>query len=156
MCWSAGQLGDVMKESAKIASTFARAFLMNQEPDNHFLVNSHLHLHVPEVTIMIQYCISFSLLLIYASYLTVCKCKHCICWHFFKWILNIICVHLKWTCFTVTYDGIKHVLWLAAYLSPVCLLHVFRGQLPKMDQVLAAPLSQHCCPWQPTSQCVRT
>ncbi|KAM7410667.1 hypothetical protein PAMA_001890 [Pampus argenteus] len=43
-----GQLGDVMKESAKIASTFARAFLMTQEPDNHFLVNSHLHLHVPE------------------------------------------------------------------------------------------------------------
>ncbi|XP_032381201.1 lon protease homolog, mitochondrial [Etheostoma spectabile] len=43
-----GQLGDVMKESAKIASTFARAFLMTQEPDNHLLVNSHLHLHVPE------------------------------------------------------------------------------------------------------------
>ncbi|XP_034387164.1 lon protease homolog, mitochondrial [Cyclopterus lumpus] len=43
-----GQLGDVMKESAKIASTFARVFLMTQEPDNPFLVNSHLHLHVPE------------------------------------------------------------------------------------------------------------
>lgn len=43
-----GQLGDVMKESAKIATTFARAFLMNQEPENNFLVNSHLHLHVPE------------------------------------------------------------------------------------------------------------
>nr|XP_057929870.1 lon protease homolog, mitochondrial [Doryrhamphus excisus] len=43
-----GQLGDVMKESAKIASTFARAFLMQQDPDNDFLVNSHLHLHVPE------------------------------------------------------------------------------------------------------------
>ncbi|KAM4549190.1 lon protease homolog, mitochondrial [Odontesthes bonariensis] len=43
-----GQLGDVMKESAKIASTFARAFLMSQEPENNFLVNSHLHLHVPE------------------------------------------------------------------------------------------------------------
>ncbi|XP_061635242.1 lon protease homolog, mitochondrial isoform X1 [Phyllopteryx taeniolatus] len=43
-----GQLGDVMKESAKIASTFARAFLMQQEPENDFLVNSHLHLHVPE------------------------------------------------------------------------------------------------------------
>ncbi|XP_042272022.1 lon protease homolog, mitochondrial [Thunnus maccoyii] len=43
-----GQLGDVMKESAKIASTFARAFLMTQQPENHFLVNSHLHLHVPE------------------------------------------------------------------------------------------------------------
>uniref|UniRef100_A0A8D0ACK7 Lon protease homolog, mitochondrial n=1 Tax=Sander lucioperca TaxID=283035 RepID=A0A8D0ACK7_SANLU len=43
-----GQLGDVMKESAKIASTFAKTFLMTQEPDNHLLVNSHLHLHVPE------------------------------------------------------------------------------------------------------------
>lgn len=43
-----GQLGDVMKESAKIAYTFARSFLMTQKPDNHFLVDSHLHLHVPE------------------------------------------------------------------------------------------------------------
>uniref|UniRef100_A0A674PI92 Lon protease homolog, mitochondrial n=1 Tax=Takifugu rubripes TaxID=31033 RepID=A0A674PI92_TAKRU len=43
-----GQLGDVMKESAKIASTFARIFLMTKQPENHFLVNSHLHLHVPE------------------------------------------------------------------------------------------------------------
>ncbi|KAI1891800.1 hypothetical protein AGOR_G00147480 [Albula goreensis] len=43
-----GQLGDVMKESAKIAYTFARAFLMKEQPDNDFLVASHLHLHVPE------------------------------------------------------------------------------------------------------------
>ncbi|XP_030228614.1 lon protease homolog, mitochondrial [Gadus morhua] len=43
-----GQLGDVMKESAKIASTFARSFLMTQDPQNSFLVNSHLHMHVPE------------------------------------------------------------------------------------------------------------
>ncbi|XP_029004140.1 lon protease homolog, mitochondrial [Betta splendens] len=43
-----GQLGDVMKESAKIASTFARSFLRTKDPDNNFLVNSHLHLHVPE------------------------------------------------------------------------------------------------------------
>lgn len=45
-----GQLGDVMKESAKIASTFARAFLQTKDPGNNFLINSHLHLHVPEVT----------------------------------------------------------------------------------------------------------
>lgn len=44
-----GQLGDVMKESARIAYTFARAFLMEQDPDNDFLVTSHIHLHVPEV-----------------------------------------------------------------------------------------------------------
>ncbi|XP_060088732.1 lon protease homolog, mitochondrial [Heteronotia binoei] len=43
-----GQLGDVMKESAKIAYTFARAFLMQKEPANEFLVTSHIHLHVPE------------------------------------------------------------------------------------------------------------
>ncbi|XP_053559005.1 lon protease homolog, mitochondrial isoform X1 [Bombina bombina] len=43
-----GQLGDVMKESAKIAYTFARAFLMKKDPDNNFLVTSHIHLHVPE------------------------------------------------------------------------------------------------------------
>ncbi|KAG9462672.1 hypothetical protein GDO78_013611 [Eleutherodactylus coqui] len=43
-----GQLGDVMKESAKIAYTFARAFLMKKRPDNGFLVTSHIHLHVPE------------------------------------------------------------------------------------------------------------
>ncbi|XP_066551280.1 lon protease homolog, mitochondrial [Amia ocellicauda] len=43
-----GQLGDVMKESAKIAYTFARAYLMREQPNNDFLVGSHLHLHVPE------------------------------------------------------------------------------------------------------------
>ncbi|XP_051549346.1 lon protease homolog, mitochondrial-like [Myxocyprinus asiaticus] len=43
-----GQLGDVMKESAKIAYTFARSFLMQEQPDNDFLVGSHIHLHVPE------------------------------------------------------------------------------------------------------------
>uniref|UniRef100_H3CCI0 Lon protease homolog, mitochondrial n=1 Tax=Tetraodon nigroviridis TaxID=99883 RepID=H3CCI0_TETNG len=43
-----GQLGEVMKESAKIAWTFARAFLMSREPENHFLLYAHLHLHVPE------------------------------------------------------------------------------------------------------------
>ncbi|XP_004619465.2 lon protease homolog, mitochondrial [Sorex araneus] len=43
-----GQLGEVMKESARIAYTFARAFLMQQDPSNDFLVTSHIHLHVPE------------------------------------------------------------------------------------------------------------
>ncbi|KAL0611882.1 Lon protease-like protein, mitochondrial [Plecturocebus cupreus] len=43
-----GQLGDVMKESARIAYTFARAFLMQHAPDNEYLVTSHIHLHVPE------------------------------------------------------------------------------------------------------------
>ncbi|XP_053318178.1 lon protease homolog, mitochondrial [Spea bombifrons] len=43
-----GQLGDVMKESAKIAYTFARAFLMTKKAENNFLMTSHIHLHVPE------------------------------------------------------------------------------------------------------------
>ncbi|XP_072458013.1 lon protease homolog, mitochondrial isoform X1 [Notamacropus eugenii] len=43
-----GQLGDVMKESAKIAYTFARAFLMRKDSSNDFLLSSHIHLHVPE------------------------------------------------------------------------------------------------------------
>ncbi|XP_008835152.1 lon protease homolog, mitochondrial [Nannospalax galili] len=43
-----GQLGEVMKESARIAYTFARAFLMQRDPENDFLLTSHLHLHVPE------------------------------------------------------------------------------------------------------------
>lgn len=44
-----GQLGEVMKESARIAYTFARAFLMRYDPTNEYLVTSHIHLHVPEV-----------------------------------------------------------------------------------------------------------
>ncbi|XP_035667677.1 lon protease homolog, mitochondrial-like [Branchiostoma floridae] len=43
-----GQLGDVMKESGKIAYTFAKSFLTEKDPDNNFLSTSHLHLHVPE------------------------------------------------------------------------------------------------------------
>lgn len=46
-----GQLGDVMKESAKIAYTFARSFLMQKDPTNDFLTYSHIHLHVPEVSV---------------------------------------------------------------------------------------------------------
>ncbi|XP_059648424.1 lon protease homolog 1, mitochondrial-like [Cornus florida] len=42
-----GQLGDVMKESAQIGHTVARAILLEKEPDNPFFANSKLHLHVP-------------------------------------------------------------------------------------------------------------
>ncbi|XP_038978061.1 lon protease homolog 1, mitochondrial-like [Phoenix dactylifera] len=42
-----GQLGDVMKESAQIAHTVARAILLQKEPDNPFFADSKLHLHVP-------------------------------------------------------------------------------------------------------------
>lgn len=44
-----GHLGDVMKESARIAYTFARSFLLTKYPDNKFLAKANLHLHVPEV-----------------------------------------------------------------------------------------------------------
>jgi len=43
-----GHLGDVMKESAKIAYSFSKSFLLEKEPDNNFLQNSSIHLHVPE------------------------------------------------------------------------------------------------------------
>ncbi|CAA7015897.1 unnamed protein product [Microthlaspi erraticum] len=42
-----GQLGDVMKESAQIAYTFATRFLLEKKPKNLFFANSKLHLHVP-------------------------------------------------------------------------------------------------------------
>ncbi|MCI10094.1 LON protease mitochondrial-like, partial [Trifolium medium] len=42
-----GQLGDVMKESAQIAHTVARAILLEKEPENPFFANTKLHLHVP-------------------------------------------------------------------------------------------------------------
>lgn len=42
-----GQLGDVMKESAQIAHTVARAILAAKEPENPFFANSKVHLHVP-------------------------------------------------------------------------------------------------------------
>uniref|UniRef100_H2YQ98 Lon protease homolog n=1 Tax=Ciona savignyi TaxID=51511 RepID=H2YQ98_CIOSA len=45
-----GRLGDVMKESARIASTFARGFLEKAEPHNSFFDGANLHLHVPEVS----------------------------------------------------------------------------------------------------------
>jgi len=42
-----GQLGDVMKESAKIAHTFARHFLAARDPGNRFFAEAALHVHVP-------------------------------------------------------------------------------------------------------------
>lgn len=42
-----GQLGDVMKESASIAHTFARSFLLASDPSNHFFSESSIHMHVP-------------------------------------------------------------------------------------------------------------
>ncbi len=44
-----GHLGDVMKESARIAYSFARSFFAKLQPNNGFLESAHLHVHVPEV-----------------------------------------------------------------------------------------------------------
>ncbi|XP_022900819.2 lon protease homolog, mitochondrial isoform X1 [Onthophagus taurus] len=43
-----GHLGQVMKESAKIALTVARNFMTKLDKNNNFLNKSHLHIHVPE------------------------------------------------------------------------------------------------------------
>ena len=43
-----GQMGDVMKESAAIATTVARQQLGAYMPNNTFFDRSHVHLHVPE------------------------------------------------------------------------------------------------------------
>ncbi|GFY75165.1 lon protease homolog, mitochondrial [Trichonephila inaurata madagascariensis] len=43
-----GHLGDVMKESANIAYSFAKSFMLSEFPENDFLQKAHLHLHVPE------------------------------------------------------------------------------------------------------------
>lgn len=43
-----GNLGDVMKESTRIALTVARNFMGDVDTSNNFLETSHLHLHVPE------------------------------------------------------------------------------------------------------------
>jgi len=42
-----GQLGDVMKESADIAHTFARGFLARMRPGDSFFEECRLHVHVP-------------------------------------------------------------------------------------------------------------
>eukprot|EP01135_Chromosphaera_perkinsii_P009625 Nk52_evm75s1810 gene=Nk52_evmTU75s1810 len=43
-----GQLGDVMKESARIAYTYAKHFLAEKRPENDFFSKANIHMHVPE------------------------------------------------------------------------------------------------------------
>ncbi|XP_066944858.1 lon protease homolog, mitochondrial-like isoform X2 [Macrobrachium rosenbergii] len=43
-----GHLGDVMKESTRIAYTYAKQFVAEKLPGNTSLLKSHIHLHVPE------------------------------------------------------------------------------------------------------------
>ncbi len=44
-----GHLGDVMKESAAIAYSYAKSFLSQKFPENKFLLGAQVHVHVPEV-----------------------------------------------------------------------------------------------------------
>jgi ATP-dependent Lon protease len=46
-----GKLGDVMKESCKIALTYAKSYLQQIDPTNRSLRIGHIHVHVPEVRI---------------------------------------------------------------------------------------------------------
>ena len=46
-----GKLGDVMKESCTIASTYAKSYLQQIDPNNRSLRVGHIHVHVPEVSI---------------------------------------------------------------------------------------------------------
>ena len=50
-----GSLGNVMKESVQIAYTYAKSFLVRQEPNNLFLQRGHLHVHVPEVRVEVVF-----------------------------------------------------------------------------------------------------
>ena len=43
-----GNLGDVMKESIRIAYTYSKVFLDSIDPTNNFLIDNHIHLHGPE------------------------------------------------------------------------------------------------------------
>lgn len=49
MCAAAGQLGDVMKESASIAHTFTRSFLARRAPAlaADYFGQHAIHMHVP-------------------------------------------------------------------------------------------------------------
>ena len=48
-----GNLGDVMKESVRIAYTVGKMFLSQQQPENNFFSEAHIHVHVPEVQFLI-------------------------------------------------------------------------------------------------------
>jgi len=43
-----GNMGDVMKESVRIAYTFAKMFASDMNPESDFFSHAHVHVHVPE------------------------------------------------------------------------------------------------------------
>lgn len=58
-----GQLGDVFRESATIAHTYARSYLASKDAHNKFLTASAVHVHVPQVRI----CACFIIVLHFVS-----------------------------------------------------------------------------------------
>ena len=57
-----GNLGDVMKESSRIAYTYAKNFLATLQCDENkiaaeFLLTNNVHLHVPEVKLLTKFMI---------------------------------------------------------------------------------------------------
>lgn len=48
LCFSSGNLGNVMKESIQIAYTYSKVFLDTIDPNCNVLLDNNIHLHVPE------------------------------------------------------------------------------------------------------------
>lgn len=53
-----GNLGNVMKESAHLAYSFARAYMARHHPDNQILQHAQIHLHIPEVSVQNYRCMT--------------------------------------------------------------------------------------------------
>lgn len=64
-----GHLGDVMKESANIAYSYAKSFMLSHNPNNDFLQKAHLHLHIPEVKIIRLEELNLDVVLIYCFFI---------------------------------------------------------------------------------------
>ena len=48
-----GQLGDVMKESAHIAYTYAKTHLSQMDHESNVILNGQIHVHIPEVNTVV-------------------------------------------------------------------------------------------------------
>lgn len=70
-----GRLGETMQESAKTAYTVARRYLNEIHPENHSLLIGNIHLHVPEVIILVltNKHIIIILLLVFQNLLLICN-----------------------------------------------------------------------------------
>ena len=78
-----GKLGDVMKESCKIALTYAKSFLQQIDPNNRSLRVGHIHVHVPEVRVQANRISSLPKIFVCLGSNTkrwsICWLYHCYC-----------------------------------------------------------------------------